>query len=220
MGHPVVRCWDCVRLLLFLIREKSHDASQRRRCCTNETLGSSRNDSLRIVAALERRKRGLQCPSQGSYVEGLRLSCGESWECFFYHEIRHPNKANGLGLVARVKPLVARVKLLVARVELLVARVKPRQLQLRSSCDRNSGKPLKILHFSWDLNATNPYLQGVSLENKPELQQESGKILAHSNIFLNSWCNLLLIVRVILSCKETLATKVFTLVTKELVKKN
>ena len=150
---------------------------------------------------------------QGSYVEGLRLSCGESWECFFYHEIRHPNKVNGLGLVARVK-------LLVARVKLLVARVKPRPLQLRSSCGRNSGKPLKILHFSWDLNATNPYLQGVSLENKPELQQESGKILAHSNMFLNSWCNLLLIVRVILSCKETLATKVFTLVTKELVKKN
>ena len=123
---------------------------------------------------------------QGSYVEGLRLSCGESWECFFNHEIRHPNKVNGLGLVARVKPLVARVKLLVARVKLLVARVKPRPLQLRSSCDRNSGKPLKILHFSWDLNATNPYLQGVSLENKPELQQESGKILAHSSIFLNS----------------------------------
>lgn len=84
MGHPVVRCWDCVRLFLFFIREKSHDATQRRRCCTNETLGSSRNDSLRIVAALERRKRGLQCPSQGSYVEELRLSCGKSWECFFY----------------------------------------------------------------------------------------------------------------------------------------
>ena len=83
MGHPVVRCWDCVRLLLFWIREKSHDATQRRRWCTNETLGSSRNDSLRIVAALERRKRGLQCPSQGSYVEELRLSCGKSWECFF-----------------------------------------------------------------------------------------------------------------------------------------
>ena len=95
---------------------------------------------------------------QGSYVEGLRLSCGEYWECFFYHEIRHPNKVNGLGLVARVKPLVATVKL-------LVARVKPRPLQLRSSCDRNSGKPLKILHFSWDLNATNPYLQGVSLQS-------------------------------------------------------
>ena len=88
-----------VRLFLFFKSERNLMMQLKEGGRTKETLGSSRNDSQRIVAALE------VCSVQVRvHVEECDQAVVNLGNVFFFY---HPHKCNGWSLVARVKPEVA-----------------------------------------------------------------------------------------------------------------